>query len=59
MKALKIECPICKTKVDIDLSTITLISMDNAAEFIEQKKYRCGKCGSDCMQTMVEYKERK
>lgn len=48
----RIECMMCETTVHIDAEKI--ISTDQAAEFIKEPKYTCGKCRSVCVVRLVE-----
>ena len=42
----------CETHVHVDADSI--ISTDQAAEFIPEPKYICGKCQSACVVELVE-----
>jgi hypothetical protein len=53
----KVDCLVCETTVDLDVSDYKIISTDQCAEFIQKPLFVCCKCGTNCRITLQQEKK--
>lgn len=53
-RCFKVDCPMCKTNVDIPIEDFRVISTDQGAGFIQNPKWICERCGSACLVELPE-----
>lgn len=55
-KVFEIQCPRCRTNIEIPVERFMISNKEKTVNYIEQKRFRCAKCECDCVSRVKEVK---